>query len=51
MKELLEEMSTCCLNKIDCALLLSCLGMDLCLEYDRELGIKGEGGKKASLST
>ena len=51
MKELLEETSTCCLNKIDCALLLSCLGMGLCLEDDRELGIKGEGEKKASLGT
>ena len=50
MKELLEETSTCCLNKIDCALLLSCLGMGLCLEDDRELGIKGEGKKKHLLA-
>lgn len=41
-------MSTCCLNEIDCVLLLSCLGMDLCLEDDRELGIKGEGKKGVS---
>lgn len=41
-------MSTCCLNKIDCARLLGCLGMDLCLEDDRELGIKGEGRKGIS---
>lgn len=43
-------MSTRCLNKIDCALLLGCLGMDLRLEDDRELGIKGERGPKRHLS-
>lgn len=42
-------MSTCCSNKIVCALLLSCLGMGLCLEDGRELGIK-EKGKKRHLS-
>lgn len=41
-------MSTCCLNKIDCARLLGCLGMELCLGDDRELGIKGEGRKGIS---
>ena len=50
MKELLEEMSACCLRKMDCTLLLGCLGMDLFLEDDRELGIKGKGGKKKGIS-